>query len=114
MWLETSVTTRLPSTGPIVQNAIAAARPTCGEKSRIKAGVALGGPPPRSPARSTRRTPPCPTLRHREVTSKPVSSSPPTTRFARPHRSASPAASDADAPNVAPIATIPTNSVKLK
>ena len=40
MWLETSVTTRLPSTGPIVQNAIAAARPTCGEKSRIRAGVA--------------------------------------------------------------------------
>jgi hypothetical protein len=48
------------------------------------------------------------------VISTPVTSSPPATRFARPHRSASPAASDANAPNVAPIATIPTNSVKLK
>ena len=40
VWLETSVTTRLPSTGPIVQKPIAEARPTCGEKSRISAGVA--------------------------------------------------------------------------
>jgi hypothetical protein len=49
-----------------------------------------------------------------KASSRPVSSSPPTTRFARPHRSASPAASDANAPNAAPIAMIPTNSVKLK
>ena len=40
VWLDTSVTTRLPSTGPSVQKPIAEARPSCGEKSRIRAGVA--------------------------------------------------------------------------
>ena len=33
-------TTRLPTTGPRVQKPIAEARPSCGEKSRIRAGVA--------------------------------------------------------------------------
>jgi hypothetical protein len=36
----TRLTNKLPSTGPMVQNPIAVARPTCGEKSRIRAGVA--------------------------------------------------------------------------
>ena len=36
---------QLPSTGPIVQNAIALARPICGEKSRISAGVATSAMP---------------------------------------------------------------------
>ncbi len=38
--LDTVVTTRLPRTGPSVQNPMAAPRPTCGEKSRMSAGVA--------------------------------------------------------------------------
>jgi hypothetical protein len=46
--------------------------------------------------------------------SKPVSSRPPTTRFARPHRSASPAPSDANAPTALPITTANTNSRKVK
>ena len=40
VWLATSLTTRLPTTGPSVQKPIAEARPSCGEKSRIRAGVA--------------------------------------------------------------------------
>ncbi len=40
VWLATMKTTRLPRTGPLVQKPIAVARPTCGEKSRISAGVA--------------------------------------------------------------------------
>ena len=38
--LETTATTRLPMTGPSVQNPIAEARPSCGEKSLTRAGVA--------------------------------------------------------------------------
>ena len=34
VWLATTNTTRLPTTGPLVQRPIALARPTCGEKSR--------------------------------------------------------------------------------
>ena len=40
MALPTTATIRLPSTGPLVQKPMAVARPTCGEKSRISAGVA--------------------------------------------------------------------------
>ena len=40
VWLATMKTTRLPTTGPLVQKPMAVARPTCGEKSRINAGVA--------------------------------------------------------------------------
>ena len=38
--LPTTATIRLPATGPTVQKPIAVARPICGEKSRIRAGVA--------------------------------------------------------------------------
>ena len=38
--LPTTATIRLPTTGPLVQKPMAVARPTCGEKSRISAGVA--------------------------------------------------------------------------
>ena len=40
VWLATTKTTRLPSTGPLVQKPMAVARPTWGEKSRMRAGVA--------------------------------------------------------------------------
>ncbi len=45
VWLVTTVTTRLPTTGPIVQYPIAVARPSCGEKSLISAGVATSTMP---------------------------------------------------------------------
>ncbi len=38
--LPTTETIRLPTTGPLVQKPMAVARPSCGEKSRISAGVA--------------------------------------------------------------------------
>ena len=38
--LPTTATIRLPATGPTVQKPIAVAGPICGEKSRIRAGVA--------------------------------------------------------------------------
>src|SRR5664279_1940866 len=45
--------------------------------------------------------------------SRPVSSRPPTTRFARPQRSARPAPRDANAPTALPITSTNTNSVKV-
>ncbi len=45
----TTETIRLPSTGPLVQKPIAVARPTCGEKSRISAGVATRQMPSTKP-----------------------------------------------------------------
>ncbi len=50
VWLATTNTIRLPTTGPLVQKPIAVARPTCGEKSRIRAAVAIRQAP------STRKT----------------------------------------------------------
>ncbi len=40
VWLDTSASTRLPTTGPRVQKPMADARPSCGEKSLTRAGVA--------------------------------------------------------------------------
>ena len=113
--LPTTATIRLPATGPAVQNPIAVARPTCGEKSRISAGVATRQMP------STRPTPKLAIPNaHRLVVagrtkavSTPVTSRPPTTRLARPSRSASPANSEPNAPIRFPTARITTKNVKL-
>ena len=48
-WLATTNTTRLPSTGPLVQKPMAVARPTWGEKSRMRAGVATRQMPSTKP-----------------------------------------------------------------
>jgi len=45
----TTATIRLPTTGPLVQKPIAVARPTCGEKSLISAGVATRHMPSTNP-----------------------------------------------------------------
>ena len=45
----TTETIRLPITGPLVQKPMAVARPTCGEKSLIKAGVATRQMPSTKP-----------------------------------------------------------------
>ena len=108
--LPTTATMRLPRTGPPVQKPMAVARPTWGEKSRISAGVATRQTPSMMP--STKN----PMLNaHLLVTAgmmkavnTPVSSSPPTTRLARPHRSASPANSEPKAPIRFPKARITT------
>jgi hypothetical protein len=52
--LPTTETIRLPSTGPLVQKPMAVARPTCGEKSRISAGVATRHMPSTSRPRMSR------------------------------------------------------------
>ena len=54
MLLETTATTRLPTTGPRVQKPIADARPSCGEKSRIRAGVATRMMPSTKPMTANR------------------------------------------------------------
>ena len=48
------LTTRLPSTGPSVQKPIADARPSCGLKSRISAGVATRMTPSTKPMATNR------------------------------------------------------------
>ena len=53
--LDTTATTRLPSTGPRVQNPMAEARPSCGEKSRTSAGVATRMMPSTTPTRENRK-----------------------------------------------------------
>ena len=45
----TTETIRLPTTGPAVQKPMAAPRPSCGEKSRISAGVATRHMPSTNP-----------------------------------------------------------------
>jgi hypothetical protein len=98
--LPTTATMRLPSTRPLVQKPMAVARPTCGEKSRISAGVA------------TRQTPSTkPTTKvsmvnghlfvaagRMNATNTPLNSSPNTTRLARPSRSVIPANKEPNAP----------------
>ena len=42
---------RLPATGPMVQNPMAEARPSCGLKSRTRAGVATKMAPSTKPSR---------------------------------------------------------------
>ena len=79
---------------------MAVARPTCGEKSRIRAGVATRQMPSTSPSMNSSMV-----KGHLLVaagmmkpTMTPVMSSPPTTRLARPSRSVIPANSDPKAP----------------
>ena len=113
--LPTTATTRLPRTGPLVQNPMAVARPTCGEKSRISAGVATRQMP------STRPTTKVAMAKNHllvaagmtKATKTPVTSSPPTTRLARPSRSVSPASSEPNAPIRFPKARVTTKNVKL-
>ena len=98
--LPTTATIRLPSTGPLVQKPIAVARPTCGEKSRISAGVATRQMPSMVPT-----TKPSMLKTHLLVAAgrihrvkMAVRSRPTTTRLARPYRSVSPANSEPNAP----------------
>ena len=96
------LTTRLPSTGPSVQNPMADARPSCGLKSRMSAGVATRMMPSTSPMRV--KTTPKPSLlsasgmpktHSSETTNRPI-----VTMLARPYRSASPVTNDAAAPRM--------------
>ena len=52
--VETTATTRLPMTGPRVQKPIAEARPSCGEKSLTRAGVATRMTPSTRPMTTDR------------------------------------------------------------
>ena len=96
----TSETMRLPSTGPSVQNPMAAPRCTWGEKSRTSAGVATRTMPSTNPRRATKT----PYSVFEEALGMPkavmrlAARRPQTTRLARPHRSAKPASSEATAP----------------
>ena len=108
--LPTTATIRLPITGPLVQNPMAVARPTCGEKSLISAGVATRQTPSTNPT-----TKPSMVNAHLFVaagrmnaTNTPVKNSPNTTRLARPNRSVSPANSEPNAPIRAPNASVIT------
>ena len=113
--LPTTATIRLPSTGPLVQNPIAVARPTCGEKSLISAGVATRQTPSMNPTTKLSMV-----NAHLFVaagmtnaTKTPVKSSPNTTRLARPNRSVSPANSEPNAPIRFPNASVITKNVKV-
>ena len=96
------LTTRLPSTGPSVQKPIADARPSCGLKSRISAGVATRMMPSTTPISTN--TMPKPSLlcasgmpnRH----SRPTTNRPTVTMLTRPYLSAAPVAKDAAAPRM--------------
>ena len=114
--LDTCVTTRLPRTGPIVQNAIATARPTWGEKSRTSAGVATRTAPSTmlTSAKAAVYCALLDALGIAKAISRPLSSRPPTTRFARPQRSASPAPREANAPTAFPITMANTNWRNVK
>ena len=107
-WLATTKTTRLPSTGPLVQKPMAVARPTWGEKSRMSAGVATRQIP------STK-----PTMKPKKVNSHlfvdagmmkavktAVSPNPITTMLVRPRRSVRPANNEPNAPMTAPTASV--------
>ena len=106
----TTATIRLPTTGPLVQKPMAVARPTCGEKSRISAGVATRHMP------STNETTKLSMVKGHllvaagmmKATNTPENSSPNTTRLARPNRSVSPANSEPNAPIRAPNASVTT------
>src|SRR4030088_1597999 len=113
--LATTVTIRLPSTGPAVQKPMAVARPTWGEKSRISAGVATSAMPSITPTTKLSKV-----KAHLLVAAGrtyavkiPVRSSPKTTTVVRPSRSASPANSDPKAPSRLPKASATTKNVKL-
>ncbi len=115
VFVATTETIRLPTTGPLVQKPMAVPRPSCGEKSRISAGVATRHMPSTNPT-----TQPTMTKNHlfvasgsMKATATPVNSSPKTTRLARPYRSPSPATSEPNAPIRAPKARVTTKNVKL-
>ena len=110
VWLPTTATMRLPSTGPLVQKPMAVARPTCGEKSRIRAGVATRQMPSTTPT-----TKPSMVKTHlfvaagrMKATKIAVKNSPKTTRFARPYRSVRPANKEPNAPIRLPNAMVST------
>ena len=113
--LPTTATIRLPSTGPLVQKPMAVPRPSCGEKSRISAGVATRHMPSTKPTTkpSMVKVHLLVALGSAKVTTRPTASSPKTTRLARPNRSASPANSEPNAPIRAPKARVTTKNVKL-
>jgi len=113
--LPTTATIRLPTTGPLVQKPMAVARPTCGEKSRISAGVATRQTPSTKLTTNPAMVNPhllCWAGRTQTV-NIPVNSSPNTTMLARPSRSPSPAPSEPNAPISAPKATVNEKNVKL-
>ena len=113
--LPTTATIRLPTTGPLVQKPMAVARPTCGEKSRISAGVATRQTP------STKLTTKVAMVNDHllvmagitKSVNTPVNNSPTTTMLARPSRSPRPAPSEPNAPIRAPKATVSAKNVKL-
>ncbi len=113
--LPTTATTRLPATGPTVQNPIAVARPICGEKSRIRAGVATRQMPSTRPTAklSMAKDHLSVAFGRTKAVRIPVTSRPPTTRLARPSRSVSPASSAPNAPIRFPIARMTTKNVKV-
>ena len=104
--LPTMATIRLPTTGPVVQKPMAAARLFCGEKSRIRAGVATRQIPSTTPTTKVSMT-----NVHLLVAAgmmnavkTPVNSRPKTIRFVRPIRSDRPANSAPKAPITFPMA----------
>ena len=111
----TTETIRLPITGPLVQKPMAVARPTCGEKSLISAGVATRHMPSTKPTTKLSMV-----NVHLSVaagmmnaTNTAVNRSPKTTRLARPSRSVIPANSEPNAPISAPNASVSTKNVKV-
>ena len=91
------------------------ARPSCGEKSLISAGVATRQMPSTSPTTNVAMP-----NSHRLVVfgrmtkvKMPVKNRPITTRLARPHRSVIPANSEPNAPIRFPKARMATKNVKL-
>ena len=108
--LPTTATIRLPTTGPLVQKPMAVARPTCGEKSLISAGVATRQTPSTNPTTklSMVKDHLLVAAGRMNATNTPVNTSPNTTRLARPNRSVSPANSEPNAPIRFPNASAST------
>ena len=108
--LPTTATIRLPSTGPLVQKPMAVARPTCGEKSRIRAGVATRQMPSMVPMMkpSMLKAHLFGAAGRMNKVKMAVSSRPATTRLARPSRSVRPASSEPNAPIRFPKASTTT------
>src|SRR5579872_1256358 len=108
--LPTTATIRLPITGPDVQKPIAAARPTCGEKSRISAGVATRQMPSTMPTANVSTVNTYLSVAYGTMNSvnTPENSKPNTTRLALPYRSVIPANSEPNAPSRLPSASVTT------
>ncbi len=105
--LTTALVTRLPNTGPMAHRPIAVARPTCGEKSRIRAGVATRMMPSTKPTTmpSTAKTKRFSASGTAKVVSRATTSRPQTTSRVRPKRSDAPARREAKAPRKLPMAS---------